>query len=388
MNAVDAFMDATSVLPVPDIYRKWAALSLVSALLSRRTYTSIGLGLPLFANLFVILVGSPTIGKSLIQGSVNKLLIPFASQIVVGPSSVTPQKLIEKMGETFGPAEGEQGKWSWMQSVSEIGTFVKKADIPQLQELAVLWDCPDVYQAATISRGEDTLYYPYLVFLACAQPEWMNAVLSIDTMNMGLPSRVIFVLEETKRDVPLFQDVPDSQYERVAGLLKPIAKIAGKMPWTREAQKVLVDWKAAGMPTEGGKIIPAEGPIEYYLGRRLLHVGKLAMLWAAAEHPMSIFIEADDVRRAMETLFEVERNIPRVFAGIGGNPYRMREEDVLRELKKRGTISEETVYDILGKNFPTIHSELVMKSLMARGALVQTNNPMDNSARRYFKVRA
>lgn len=383
-NLIDLFMERTAVYPVPDIFRKWGGLHLVSSLCSRRVWTRVLADKKLFPNIFVILHGDPAIGKSFILGPMRQMLEWFPTSVGLAPNGrCTPQKMVELMAKMQFNEGTEEGEWSYAAMFSEIGSFIKTADIAQLQELAELWDCPPRYEAATINRGEDYLVNPYMTFLACAQPAWMSQVLSNDQMDLGLPSRIMFVTCDKPRDVELFKDISEDHFADITKRLPEINKLKGYMAWEKQAQLYYTNWRANGSPGADGMPFQAEGPVKHYAARRHLHVAKLAMLYAIARHPDRLILMQSDIELAMSTVFEAEVNIHAIFDGVGGNPYRLRENQILRSLAGRQFTTSE-LHDVLAKNFPTIHVGIVLDSLEKRGALV---NVSGDGTQQRWKVR-
>ena len=79
----------------PDIFRKWAGISVISSVLERKVWSR-SKGSQLFPNLYVVLVAPPGIGKSQIITRAERMLRQVPD-IFVAPSSVTSASLVDTM---------------------------------------------------------------------------------------------------------------------------------------------------------------------------------------------------------------------------------------------------------------------------------------------------
>ena len=378
-------MRATDGLPSPELFRRWAAVALISTIISRRVWTSIGIGKKLFGNVFVVLVAAPATGKSLPIDEAQKMLRPFAKNVALCSAEITPERLVQRMGDLF-HAAAEEGQWSFGALISEMGTFMPKPDIAFMQRLANLWDCPDFWDKETKKgaekggSGQDYLHFPYMTLLAAAQPSWINALITQDMLGLGLPSRVLFVLSEEDIDPVMFTGgEKDDRLARMAPKLEELLGAQGYFPFDADARTVMLKWQRAGYPDASGKPYRSDAYGDAYRKRRKLHVGKLALVYALATHPERMVVEAADVQKAMALIFVTEKGLPKVLAAAGGNPYLMREGDVLAWVRQqygtgeaRRAVPERLIRERLSKSIPTPQVSMVIEEMIARGDITPT----------------
>lgn len=396
MDIVEEFVTATKALPTPEIFRRWAALALISSLLSRRCWTTVAAGKKLHANLFVLLVGRPASGKSLAIREVQALLRPYGTSVALAPAEVTPERLVQKLGEVFLPGRAsEEGHWSLAALPSEMGAFMPKPDIAFMQRIADLWDCPDQWSKETKHGKElghqDDIAFPYMTLLGGAQPAWINALISQDMLGLGLPSRVLFVLSTVPGKVVLFGEAnTDAMLAKLAPKLELLQNVKGFVPFTQDAQTLFHEWFDAGAPGADGIPLPNDPVIAPYIDRRFLHVGKLALCISMGRHPERQVIDAPDLRTAMDLLFEAERGLPEVLASAGGNPYRQRQMEILKTVRveydrTKRAVPEKYVRELLGRVIPSFHVALVMEEMVANGALIDTSGGVASAPNRLFR---
>lgn len=385
-DIITDFVEATRAEPIPEVYRLWAAIGMVSTVLSRRCWTSILPPRPIWGNIWAMLVGRPTTGKSLaidlvvpILRAVSERAEGVSDSIVVAPDWTSPEYLIKHLGLTFPDTPGDMkkdGLRSYGIIISEVGTFMQKPDLGFMQSLARLWDCPDEFTKGAKHAGVDRLFYPYVTFLVGAQPEWVNALLHQDIMEMGLPSRLLFIYApegETKEPFTGTGKVMYGALEKIADRLERVHDVTGYVPFDKEAQARFRLWYKAGYP--GAPEVGADGPLHAYVGRRHLHAAKLALVKAMATHPDDTVIRLPDLEWAREVLFQAEPGMVTVLGFAGGNPFKLREAQAMefvREAYKRGgrPLTEAAVRSRLSRDIPTPQVGSVLDALVARGELV------------------
>ena len=329
-DLIEDFVDATRNLKSPEAFRRWCGVAMIGAALGRKVHTSILEGLPLYPNVFVVLVSPPGIGKSLPMEEARKMLVSLHG-ITFSPDEITPQRMIQSLGEIFAPGmnmDGSRDK-TYLALLSELGTFMPKPDTQFIQSMARIWDCPATYTRETKHVGNDYLEYPYVCMIAGAQPAWFAEGFPPNAYEMGLPARLCLVYADDQPAVKNFSKTKRVSMETVKRKLKMVSRMMGEMPFTPDAQARWNEWAdPETLPSTWAP--PVDDPmLRGYGVRRNMHAGKLAMIVAAARHPMKHEIQAADVERALEMLFEIEAVMPSAVSGAGGNIYRLREEGIV-----------------------------------------------------------
>ncbi len=146
MDLIEDFVRGTSNMASPVQFRRWSAICMVSASLTRRVWTCIEDDKKLFPNIYVILVSAPGLGKTRPMDLVDDLLYPM-SWIKHSPNEVTRQRSIQDIADVF-PKDKAEGMNSYLFLVREMATFMPEGDAAWLQAIADLWDCPPRYEKA------------------------------------------------------------------------------------------------------------------------------------------------------------------------------------------------------------------------------------------------
>ncbi len=370
-DLIEDFVDATRNLKSPVIFRRWCAISMISAALGRKVHTSVLGGLPLYANTYVILVSPAGLGKSLPMDEVRNALVPLRD-MVFSPDEITPQRMIMDLGEIFAPGvkdRDQTGHKTYIALISELGTFMPKPDVQFIQALARIWDCSPTYTRKTKGAGCDFIENHYMTIIAGAQPAWFAEGFPPNAYEMGLPSRLYLIYSEEQPYVENFIDIKRRSLTTIQRSLKVIARMHGFIPFSPEAQECWNKWALPGV-SPAVWLPPVEDPmLRGYAVRRGMHAGKLALIIAAARHPIKARIEVSDVERAMEILFEAEVDMPRAVSGAGGNIYRLREENIVSFITDRyGTtkkaVPEWQVRQRLGRLIPMHMMNAILDGLI------------------------
>ena len=99
-NWVDSFLEYTSMIPSPELFRRWAAYSAIAGALERRTWIQSS-GKILFPNTIILLVSKPGVGKSNAIDEIVKLLVGVGN-LNISPDGMTKAALIDQLLEKQG----------------------------------------------------------------------------------------------------------------------------------------------------------------------------------------------------------------------------------------------------------------------------------------------
>lgn len=356
---IESFVDYTEGINSPPIFRLWAGISAVGSLLERRIWSEI-MGSQLFANLYVLLISNPGVGKTQAILRTSKVLMG-TKQLHVAANSVSraslvdavakAQRVLVKNGVPFDFHSLQVASW-------EFGTLVPSYDLDFLNHLNEFYDCGPYFreEKRMFKNNPIDITNPQLSIIAGTQPAYLSSLLPDEAWGMGFMTRVIMVYSgEMARRPKLFQNGEDRKVadprllaelvRRGVGMLSE----AGQAFWSDAAQFAFQAWVDGGMEP-----VPEHPRLESYNTRRLIHVGKLAMISAAsAGHALTI--ELEDFHRALAWLLEAETTMPDVFRAMVGKS----DMVVLRELYQY-------VWETWTKSKKPVHNSRLVAFLAAR----------------------
>ena len=99
---LDSFMDYTDKIPTPEVFRRWAGISMIAAALERKVWLETSVG-TLYPNLYMFLLAPPGVGKTIMSSMAwrmtsklrdHKIASPYASLAAVSLSFRTRQRSV------------------------------------------------------------------------------------------------------------------------------------------------------------------------------------------------------------------------------------------------------------------------------------------------------
>jgi hypothetical protein len=299
----------------PEVYHKWVALSVLSGAVRRKVFFSMeGAGFLLYPNLYVVLVSPPGRCKKSTAMRNGRLLLAEIPGIRLSNESVTRERLIQDLSQSFRDGHSSMTAYS-----TELASLMSSSKMDMVAFLTDIYDNQPEWSHASKTGGMQTIKGPYLNLLGAATPDWISRAMPLDTVGIGLTSRIIFVYEDTPRIRPAFPKMTPDQRALRESLLEDligISNLAGEYMLAKDAEDFYEEWYR-----ERSQNVNPSGDdrLSGYYERKPMHMIKVAMLIAASFRDELIIMQ-DDVQQAMILLQEVEDKMPSAFAGIGKNP--------------------------------------------------------------------
>jgi hypothetical protein len=312
---IEQYANYTDYSNSPRIYRKWAALSAISAVLQRKVFCILNGG-TIFPNLFVALVGPPGLGKTLAISPVRNMLARIET-VKLSPAKLSAEKFIGLLSKTTRiiPLEKDPffSQSAYAVFLSELSTFIRPNDIDFMTVLTDLYDCPTSWTYATIARDSERLENVFLSILGGITPKALAANFGSASIGMGFTARVNMIFSEDFKAPDLFgvQELPDMQTYQED--LQHMATLSGCFKFSRETMEEFQSWVSSGMAP-----IPSDGKLQEYLPRRWLHLAKLCMIYSIAESDR-LFIELHHYKKAKQTLLEAEAVLHQALEYMGSS---------------------------------------------------------------------
>lgn len=237
--------------------------------------------------------------------------------------------------------------------------------------LTDIFDCPLEWSHKTKIGGTQKIRAPYLNLLAGTTPDWIAKAMPLDTIGIGLTSRVIFIFQDTPRvrdPIPKLSPEQVKLSQILTEDLKAISRISGEYRWadsdTEEKHK---EWYRARLSQPN----PSGDPrLNGYYERKPIHLLKLCMIVAASKRDET-FITMEDFEQSLELFDRTEANMPRVFANVGKNPLAVDITDTLSTLLARPEgVSKAQLLDMFKHSLRMEELNEVLDTLIAIGKVV------------------
>ena len=312
---IDAYLSCTNHANSPRIYRKWAALSAISAALQRKVNCVLNGGI-IFPNLFVALVGPPGLGKTQAIAPIRGMLASLEN-VKLSPAKLSPEKFISMLSHTTKllPLEGDPffTQSAFAVFLSELSTFIKPNDADFMTILTDLYDSPTVWTYATLARDIEKVENVFVSIIGGITPKALAANFGSASIGIGFTSRLNMIFSEDYKAPNLFgtQDLPDMETFRQD--LVQIASLQGRFRFSAETRKEFQAWVSSGMEPA-----PTDAKLQEYLPRRWLHLAKLCMIYSVSEGN-DLMINLKHYHAAKDTLLEAEAVLPKALEYMGNS---------------------------------------------------------------------
>lgn len=299
---IENYLSCTDHANSPKIYRKWAALSAVSAVLQRKVFSVLNGGI-IFPNLFVALVGPPGLGKTQAIAPIRGMLASLDS-VKLSPAKLSPEKFIGLLAKTtrIVPLENDPlfSQSAYAVFLSELSTFIRPNDADFMTILTDLYDCPTTWTYATIARDIERIENVFVSVIGGITPKALAANFGPAAIGIGFTSRLNMIFSDDYKVPNLFSSEEPADLQSFRDDLKTMSNLTGKFRFSSDTVKEFQAWVNAGMEPA-----PTDARLQEYLPRRWLHLAKLCMIYSVAESDR-LFIEKRHYLAAKETLLEAE----------------------------------------------------------------------------------
>jgi hypothetical protein len=387
-NWIESFERYTDVVASPPIFRKWAAIGILSGVMERRLWVHTK-GSNLFPNLYTILVGPPGVGKSAVLSQAERFLrgIP---DIHVAPSSVSAASLVDSLvlanRKIIRPNDNPSFvQFHYLTAVaSELGVFLPQYDPLFMNSLTKFYDWEPYEERRRTGKVNHTkMDSAGLGILGGTTPSYLNSFLPEGGWDQGFTSRTIFVYSGEPVFTELFGD--ESQFAQLEALyrdllsdLKSISALYGKLEWTPEAAMAISEWNRAGLPP-----VPEHNKLTHYNSRRLVHAIKLTMI-ASVSRSSDLLIELEDYQQAMGWLLDSEARVVDIFhsMGVAGDSAAIDDTwDFIFRLhaKEKKPVAEHRVVNFLRTKVPS-HNVMRVIDVMSRSGMIRADMSSGSTA--------
>tara|TARA_R110000868_G_scaffold81743_1_gene231157 strand:+ start:9020 stop:10252 length:1233 start_codon:yes stop_codon:yes gene_type:complete len=323
---------------VPKSFHLYASLVALSSIVSSRVWLDLGL-FTIRPNLYVILTGEPGVKKTTAMSIAKRLLRELGDQVPLSAECQTKEALVQSMGESqklctvekdqvpahFKPIDDDNSKFQYTPMsvfVTELSQFVGSSNAGHMLDfLTTIYD-EEMFVNATKGKGVDTLPMPYLTLLGCTVPAWITSKLKDDVISGGFSRRAIFVYEQRAEDAtgkPLRIALPsvnkemEDAWERVVAKAKRLLHLKGPYAWGTRAKEFYVTWYETLKE-------PEDPLLSGWFNSVHVQMLKIAMLISASEWETGVpTLDIVHMKTSIKLLDLIEKNIPKVFKGVGRN---------------------------------------------------------------------
>lgn len=377
---IDSWLAYSEREKSPEILRKWAGISAISAAMERKVWITTTTG-QVYPNMFVILVAPPGVGKGVAIAKTEDLYGELDDHHYA-PSSVTAASLVDVLSESkrsivrMAAIPPIIEFHSLFAVAPELGVLIPQYDPQMMNTLNDLYDCRNkpFSQRRRTKELKIKIHNPQLSILGACTPSFLKELMPEGAWDQGFVSRTMMVFSGETVRRPLFEIAADQSKQKAHLLsdLRLIAAMVGKMTWDPAAAHAMSEWDLSG-----GEPKPEHPKLEHYCTRRSIHLLKLSMV-AAAARASDLIITLEDWHRALGWLLEIEMVMPDLFrwAGVIGDRAVMDEcyhFVYTTSLKENAPVLEHRVMRFLSERLPSYAVLKVFDLMKADHSLIASN---------------
>lgn len=322
----------------------------------------------IFPNMYIVLIGpSGKCRKGVAMGIGQELVKSIGVKVTA--ESITREALIRDLKESaisyMDPERGIVFHCSLTTHSPELSVFLKQKDVAFLADLTDWYDSKSEWTYRTKGQGTDTIQGICFNLLGASAPDWLTSILPEEAIGGGFTSRVIFVVEEEKREIVAIPTLPNQELRQaLRSDLESIYVMNGEFKMDTASIELYKNWyiKHHTHP------VITDPKFAGYNERKATHLKKLAIILSASRGNSRV-VTADDFNRAIYILNKTEEKMPRVFRTLGKSRYSELTMIVFDYiiLKKRVTRSEILTKFYLDVDDYTL--DVVTKTLYAMKAI-------------------
>lgn len=324
-NWLQGYIEYTKHLEAPDIFHLWAGIGTIAGALQGKVWIDQGY-FKWKPNFFIIFVAPPGIVSKSTTLGVGMSMLRNVEGIHFGPESASWQALTDAFMESTQVVPNVGSMSALTVEASELGTFLDPRNREMVDVLCRLWDGKEEPWARRIrSEGATQIEKPWLNFLACTTPGWIEEHFPEHAIKGGFTSRTVFVYAAKKRQLVAYPKLrmleSGEEFKRLRAWLisdlKQIAKIAGEYVLSTKAMEWGEQWYEQHWQPDAHEHMDSE-VYGGYISRKQTHIHKTAMVLAAAKHSDPI-INLEELQYAEKLVTSLEYSLPNVFQQIIDN---------------------------------------------------------------------
>ncbi len=339
MNFLKKFCRLLEKTEVPPRFAIWCGISALLGMLERRIWLEQGI-YTIYPNFFIVLIAGSGQKKSTAINLTDRLLRKADPGPRIIAQMITPEGLISSLKNERTDDKSELFKETsgGIIIADELVTLIDRRTIERGlgKVLTTLYDCKDVFEYQTVSRGIERLHGSYLSLLGGTTVELIKDSIPLQSVGGGLTSRIVFVYDDS---IP--PPVPWVDYdaelvqieEELVHYLQRLSTLSGPITVTPTARK-FYEHDYREVYTSSLRTNPY---LRGYANRRHAHLFKLSMAVMVAENPDLIMTE-NHIQGAKIILEEAESHMEQVMEMIVSTEMGASTSHIYNYIKQQKTI--------------------------------------------------
>lgn len=377
-NWLDGWVNYTEVLPSPEIWRLFSGISLIAGALERKVWIKTSMG-NLYPNLYVVLVGPPGVGKTVLTSQVWRMWNELSDNgdpngFHLASSSLTSASIIDDLREANRRIIQPNMEITTFNSLAicsnELGVLLPEYDNSFMSKLTDIYDGHPYSERRRTKELNFKIDSPQINLLAATTPSYLNSILPEGAWDQGFLSRTLLVYAAERMTRPIFTEIKmqDDLNRDLIHDLRQIFALHGGIKFRPEAAELIEKWNQ-----EGQQPVPEHPKLMHYLTRRLAHLLKLCCV-ACVSSGEELVVTVDHFRTALDWLVQMEFYLTDIFKAmvVGGDQKAMQETWYFvaqQYAKSNDAVAEGLIIEFLSQRVPANNVARVLGIMEAAGLL-------------------
>ena len=344
---LEEYLLCTSGHETPELYSKWVGIGLIASALKQNVWLDMNT-FELYPNMFIVIVDSPSSGKSHVINNFGLKLLLKADELDYDgvPINIYDQKinsaaLIKSMSELYKKKKENCA----VVIAEELGFFTDMGgENTNLTKVLIRTYDNSNLGNETIARALESVPKAQLNIIGGTTADSLKRSISKEFLGSGALSRIIFVHSEEIGEPMPFPEPPEGnkqRFHRLAKKLNEFKNLKGEFTFGKNAAKWYADWYIRYFKGVQDK---EDKKMTKRVAGKLL---KLAMIFSVARSD-SLSIEIPDLVSAVKMLNEVQNNYHFIDRNLMKNEFGDRTQKLYDEIRKSKKIKHS---DLMRKTY-------------------------------------
>lgn len=366
----DEFVRHTDNIESGPLFRKWAAISTIAAVLEQKVWVKTASDSVTFPHLYTFLVGPAGKGKSWAVKMAMEIMRKLPEQNFA-PTSMNMATLVECLiscKRTIINLPEPAIEYNSMFIVAdELSAFMHEYSYDLIAGLTTFYDVEPYGRARVyFEKGPKVIEKPQLNILCGTTPAQLKFMPEA-AWEQGFASRLILIFAEDKPTIDIWNTPPSVKSDSLLHDLEIINHLIGQFGWTEEWSRAMHNWKLTGFQP-----VPNHPKLQGYNERRERHMIKLSMI-ASVDRGNDLELTKEDFNRAMGWLLEAEQWMPYIFqSGNAGQDSKAMDE-ILFFVKQAGDkgVNQQRIVNFARTHIMYAHNVMNILNLMENSGMIK-----------------
>lgn len=334
---IDAFVDYTSDLESPEIFRRWAAIATIGGTLEQKVWAHTSD--KIYPNMYTFIVGHPGVGKSRTIAAARKLCETIEGY-PIGPQSVSKASLVDALKKSRRSVTNvalniSEEYNSLMLFSDDWQVTMSEWDKELIAGLTTFYDVISSYHEMKRTKELDIkIKAPQLNVLAGSTPSQLMSTMPEGSWEQGFTSRAMFIFSDDRYINETAFGRREKDPKDLVHDLHVISGLWGQLGNSEAFIQAVDSWRRNGMPP-----VPNHPRLLHYNSRRFVHLLKLCIV-ACVDRGEKLVINEIDYARALGWLVEAEYFMPNLFQAGAVNADAKAMQEILHYVKLKGQREE------------------------------------------------